>query len=144
MQVLKNKTAVSEDVIANVSIVPVGYQKYPPPDNSDWFSSFWKEVFHKAKENSVFKGIDRNNLTIITTTKSWFHYGMGVLAGVAVGALTGGIGLGVVGAAVGSGLVGGGAAVAILQRTSHPAKCARKDTNFSSGNGNYVYTLIEF
>ena len=72
---------------------------------------------------------------------------MGVLAGVAVGALTGGIGLGVVGAAVGGGLggvVGGGAAVAILQRTSHPAKCARKDTNFSSGNGNYVYTLIEF
>ena len=133
-QVLKNKTAVSEDVIANVSIVPVGYQKYPPPDGSDWFSSFWKEVFNKAKENSVFEGIDRNNLTIITTTKSWFHYGVGVLAGVAVGALTGRIGLGVVGAAVGGGLggVGGGAAVAILQRTSHPAKCTRKDTNLSS------------
>ena len=126
-QVLKNKTAVSEDVIANVSIVPVGYQKYRPPDSSDWFSSFWKEVFNKAKEKSVFEGIDRNNLTIITTTKSWFHYGVGVLAGVAVGAVTGGIGLGVVGAAVGGGLggVGGGATVAIAKNLS-PCKVYKK------------------
>ena len=127
-QVLKNKTALSEDVITNVSIVPVGYRKYPPPDGSDWFSSFWKEVFNKAKDNSVFEGIDRNNLTIITTTKSWFHYGVGVLAGVAVGALTGGIGLGVVGAAVGGGLggVGGGATVAIMKHLS-PTKSCKKE-----------------
>ena len=127
-QVLKNKIALSEDVIANVSIVPVGYQKYPPPDSSDWFSSFWKEVFNKAKENSVFEGIHRNNLMIITTTKNWFHYGVGVLAGVVVGALTGGIGLGVVGAAVGAGLggVAGGALVAIM-KCSSPAKSYKKE-----------------
>ena len=119
-QVLQNKAALSDNMITDVSIVPVGYQKYPPPNNSDWFSSLWKEVFRKAKENSVFEGIDRNNLTIITKTNSWFHYGAGVLAGVTVGALTGGIGLGVVGAAVGGGLggVGGGATVAIAKHLS--------------------------
>ena len=71
---------------------------------------------HSTKDNSVFNGIERNNLTIITMTNSWFHYGMGVLAGVADGALTGGIGLGVIGAAVGSGLggVGGGATMKYL------------------------------
>ena len=126
-QVLQNKATLSEGLITNVSIVPVGYQKYPPPDGSDWFSSFWKGVFHKAKDNSVFEGIDRNSLTVITVTNSWLHYGMGVLAGVAVGALTGGIGLGVVGAAVGGGLggVGGGAAVAIAKNLS-PCKVYKK------------------
>jgi len=119
-QVLQNRAALSDDIITDVSIVPVGYRNYPPPDKSDWFSSFWKEVFQKAKENCVFEGIDRNNLTIITKTNSWFHYGVGVLAGVTVGALTGGIGLGVVGAVVGSGLggVGGGATVAIAKYLS--------------------------
>ena len=127
-QVLQNKAALSDDMITDVSIVPVGYQKYPPPNNSDWFSSLWNEVFRKAKENSVFEGIDRNNLTMITKTNSWFHYGAGVLAGATVGALTGGIGLGVIGAAVGGGLggAGGGATVAIMKHLS-PAKLYKKE-----------------
>ena len=127
-QVLQNKVALSDDIITDVSIVPVGYRNYPPPDKSDWLSSFWKEVFQKAKENCVFEGIDRNNLTIITKTNSWFHYGVGVLAGVTVGVLTGGIGLGVFGAAVGGGLggVGGGTTVAIMKHLS-PGKLYKKE-----------------
>ena len=128
-QVLQNRAALSGDMITNVSIVPVGYRNNPPPNKGDWFSSLWKEVFHKAKKNnSVFEGIDRNNLTIITKTDSWFHYGAGVLAGATVGVLTGGIGLGVVGAAVGGGLggVGGGAVVAIMKHLS-PAKLYKKE-----------------
>ena len=41
-EVLQNKAALSDDMITNVSIVPVGYRNNPPPNNSDWFSSLWK------------------------------------------------------------------------------------------------------
>ena len=116
-QVLRNKATLSEDEISRVAIVPVGYRNHPPPDRSDWLTPFWRKVFHKAQENFLLEGVDCNNLTIGTPRYNWIHIGIGVIAGVAVGAVSGGIGLGVAGAAVGGGLggVGGGITVAVVK-----------------------------
>ena len=127
-QVLRSKAALYEDEVSRVAVVPVGYRNYQPPDRSDWLTPFWREVFRKMKANSLLEGIDPNNITVGTLQNNWLHIGMGVLAGVAVGALTGGIGLGVVGAAVGSGLggVGGGATVAIVKHVI-PSQLYKKE-----------------
>ena len=127
-QVLKNKTTLSEDEISRVAIVPVGYHNRPPPDSSDWLTPFWREAFLKMKDNPLLEGLDYNTLTVGTPRYNWLHIGVGVIAGVAVGAVTGGIGLGVVGAAVGGGLggVGGGATVAAVKHLS-PCKLHKKE-----------------
>lgn len=72
------------------------------------------------KANFLLEGIDPNNITVGTLQYNWLHIGMGVLAGVAVGALTGGIGLGVVGG------VGGGATVAIVKHVI-PSQLYKKE-----------------
>ncbi len=114
---LRDKISLSEDIITNMAIVPIGYRKQPPPDRKDWLTPFWREVFHKMKENSLLEGLDVYNLSVGRPGVNWIHVGVGVLAGVAVGAVTGGVGLGVVGAFVGGGIggVGTGATVALVE-----------------------------
>ena len=96
--------------------------------SSDWLTPFWREAFLKMKDHPLLKGLDYNTLTVGTPRYNWLHIGVGVIAGVAVGAVTGGIGLGVVGAAVGGGLggVGGGATVAAVKHLS-PCKLHKKE-----------------
>lgn len=115
---LRNKASVSEEIITDTAIVPIGYRKQPPPDRKDWLTPFWREVFRKMKENSLLEGMDVYNLSIGPAGVNWLHVGVGVAAGTALGAVTGGVGLGIVGALVGAGIggVGSGSVVALVER----------------------------
>lgn len=48
--VLKTKAEVPEDILRDISVVPVGYLADNPPDRSEWYTPFWMELFKKTRE----------------------------------------------------------------------------------------------
>ncbi len=115
---LRSKASVTEEIITDAAIVPIGYRKQPPPDRKDWLTPFWRDVFRKMKENSLLDGMDVYNLTIGPAGINWVHVVVGVVAGTALGAVSGGLGLGVAGALIGGGVggVGTGTTIALVER----------------------------
>ncbi len=48
--VLKDEAGVPEDILKDISVVPVGYRDKNPPGQDDWYTSFWIELYEKTRE----------------------------------------------------------------------------------------------
>ena len=49
--VLRQHAKVPEDIVQDISVVPVGYGNCSLPDRDDWYTVFWTEVFKKTRES---------------------------------------------------------------------------------------------
>ncbi len=48
--VLKNEARVPENILNDISVVPVGYRNKCPPGQDDWYTPFWIELYKKTRE----------------------------------------------------------------------------------------------
>ncbi len=49
-EVLETRAGVPEDILRDISVVPVGYLADNPPDRNEWYTPFWIELFKKTRE----------------------------------------------------------------------------------------------
>ena len=48
IRVLIETLKVPENIANDIDAVPTGYGQNPPSDQNDWFTPFWRAVFHKS------------------------------------------------------------------------------------------------
>lgn len=62
----RNTLKLPEVYSSSVSIVPAGYHKIPPPDQTDWLSEFWFTALRKIKWHHIYTLIEIHLFIIIS------------------------------------------------------------------------------